>query len=179
MQNPDLRPVNNVILYQYIGEHTHTSIRRSMYCTVRGIKYQLPTPEVLDRLAPNNYEVDAYYMPDSENKVTEIYLYQDRRFIAVCEPVKLYNEAKIEQTEADVANYTEQAKYVSQFDAMVRREKIRKVKVCHKSERPVEPENVDIVGTIGATPDHLEPSTDFDDYRGEMPDYQAIANEDL
>lgn len=178
MQNPDLRPVDNVILYQYIGEHTHTSIRRSMYCTVRGIKYQLPTPEVLDKLAPNNYEVDAYYMPDSENKVDEIYLYQDRRFLAVCEPVKLYNEAKIEQTEEDVANYTEQAKYVSQFDAMVRREKIQKVKVCHKSERPVEPENIEIVGTIGAVTD-LEPSTDFDDYMGEIPDYKAIANEDL
>ena len=178
MQNPDLRPVDNVILYQYIGEHTHTSIRRSMYCTVRGIKYQLPTPEVLDKLAPNNYEVDAYYMPDSENKITEIYLYQDRRFLAVCEPVKLYNEAKIEQTEEDIANYTEQAKYVSQFDAMVRREKIQKVKVCHQSLRPVEPENVDIVGTIGAVTD-LEPSTDFDDYMGEIPDYKAIANEDL
>ncbi|MGM9747656.1 MAG: hypothetical protein ACI3ZN_02540, partial [Candidatus Cryptobacteroides sp.] len=129
MQNPDLRPVDKAILYQYIGERTHTSIRRSMYCTVRGGKYQLPSPELLSRLAPNDYEVDAFYMPDESGKVSEVYLYQGGRFIARCESVKAYQEAKAEQTEEDKQNYTEQAKYVAQFDAMVRRDRITKVKV--------------------------------------------------
>lgn len=177
-QNPGLHPVDNAILYQYIGEHTHTSIRRSMYCTVRGIKYQLPDPEVMGRLAPNNYEVDAYYLPDSEGSVKEIYLYQDRRFIAVCEPVRLYNEAKIEQTEEDVENYTEQAKYVARFDAMVKKEKIQKVMVCRKTDAPQEDDEVKIMGTVSEAAD-FAPREDFYSVAEDMPDYRALANEDL
>lgn len=178
MQNPDLRPVDKAILYQYIGEQTHTSIRRSMYCTVRGIKYQLPDPELMSRLSPNDYEVDAFYLPDSEGNVSEVYLYQERRFIAVCNPVKVYNEAKIEQTEEDVANFTEQSKYVAKFDAMVRRDKIQKVKVLEKSESSIGQEEIKVVGVIGMTA-KMDSSEECFDVIDDLPDYTAIAQDDL
>lgn len=175
MQNPDLRPVDKAILYQYIGERTHTSIRRSMYCTVRHTKYQLPNPELIARLASNDYEVDAFYMPDEEGKVSEVYLYQRGRFIARCEPVKAYNEAKAEQTEEDRQNYTEQAKYLSQFDAMVRRDQIQKVNVSRRDEAAVEPDEVEVVGTVEAADTGFDIVDSFDD----MLDYAALANEEL
>ena len=175
MQNPDLRPVDKAILYQYIGERTHTSIRRSMYCTVRHTKYQLPDPELIARLAPNDYEVDAFYMPDGEGRVSEVYLYQGGRFIARCEPVKAYNEAKAEQTEEDRQNYIEQAKYLSKFDAMVRRDRIQKVNVSRRDEAAVEPDEVEVAGTVEAADTGFDMTDGFDD----MPDYAALANEEL
>lgn len=174
MQNPGLHPVDKAILYQYIGECTSTSIRRSMYCTVRYQKFQLPDPEVMRKLAPNDYTVSAYYMPDSEGKVSEIYLYQNGRFIARCEPVKAYQEAKAEQTAEDLQNYTEQSKYVSKFDAMVRRDKIDRVGVLEKTEAPAEPEEIEVVGSIRPEEqDFIGEAPDFDT------DYAALANEEL
>lgn len=63
-----------------------------------------------------------------------MYIYQHDRFIAACGPVTRYNEATAEQTEADREAYTEQAKYVSQFDAMMKKGKIKKVGIMRKDE---------------------------------------------
>lgn len=169
-QNPNLSPVDKALLYRFIGERTRTSIRRNMYCTVRGVKFCLPTPELIARLAPNDYSVDAYYMPDAEGVVEEVYLYQGDSFIAACAPVGRYNEATAEQTEEDVRNYQEQAKYVAQFDAMIRREKIKKVQIL-PCDLPTERAEV-----VEAPPSVLpEEPDDFD----LGIDYAAKAKEDL
>ncbi len=131
-QNPDLLPVDKALLYRFIGEKTKTSICRNMYCKVRGEKFRLPTPELVERLAPRDYEVQAYYMPDENGKIENVYVYQGDNFIATCKYINPYNEAKAEQTDEDVLSYIEQAKYVSQFDAMMKREKIQKVKILPK-----------------------------------------------
>ncbi|MCM1302242.1 MAG: hypothetical protein NC226_11060 [Bacteroides cellulosilyticus] len=170
-QNPDLSPVDKALLYRFIGEKTRTSIRRSMYCTVRGEKYRLPSPELLERLAPNDYEVQAYYLPDEAGEVSEVYLYQDEAFIARCAPVGAYNEAAAEQTDADRQNYTEQAKYVSEFDALMKREKIRKVRILPR-DLPTDP--VETVGTA-AVSSAAEPLDGF----GFDTDYAALAKQDL
>lgn len=153
-QNPDLAPVDKALLYRFIGEKTRTSIRRSMYCTVCGTKYRLPSPDILERLAPNDYEVQAYYLPDDAGEVSEVYVYQDDRFIAKCVPVGAYNEATVEQTDEDRRNYTEQAKYVSEFDALMRREKIHKVRILPR-DLPIAP--ADVVETKAFTPMAEEP----------------------
>lgn len=145
-QNPNLTPVDKVLLYRFIGEKTKTSIKRNMYCTVRGVKYCLPSPELIERLAPNDYSVEAFYLPDNEGNVSEVYLYQDNNFIAICSPVGLYNEAEAEKTQEDEDNYLAQSKYVSQFDAMMKRDKIQKVQILPKpSKEEAEPETVPIV----------------------------------
>lgn len=170
-QNPDLAPVDKALLYRFIGEKTRTSIRRSMYCTVRGEKFRLPSPDLLERLAPNDYEVQAYYLPDDAGEVSEVYVYQDDHFIAKCAPVGAYNEATTEQTDKDRQNYVEQAKYVSEFDALMKREKIRKVHILPHDLPADEVETVKTVAPAAV----LEPLDDF----SFDTDYAALAKQEL
>lgn len=134
LQNPDLRPVDKAVLYRYIGEHTRTTIRQNAYLQVQYRQYRLPNPEMIERLQPRNFTVDAYYLANEEGEITEVYIYQEGRYICCCAEVARYNEATAEQTEKDRAAYTEQAKYVAQFDAMMKREKITKVGIIKKTE---------------------------------------------
>lgn len=169
-QNPNLSPVDKALLYRFIGERTRTSIRQNKYCTVRGVKFCLPTPELITRLAPNDYTVEAFYMPDTEGRISEVYLYQGDNFIASCAPVGLYNEATAEQTEEDVQNYQQQAKYVAQFDAMIKRDSIRKVQIL-PCDMPAEQAEV-------VEPAPAAPAEEPDDFDLEI-DYAAKAKEDL
>lgn len=133
-QNPNLAAWDKHVLYRYIGECTETSIRQNMYCTVQYQQYRLPSPEVIEKLAPRNNKVTAYYLPDIDGNINEVYIYQNDKYIATCGLLERYNEATVEQTEADREAYTEQAKFVSQFDRMMKEGKIRKVAVVSKSE---------------------------------------------
>lgn len=169
-QNPNLSPVDKALLYRFIGERTRTSIRRNMYCTVRGVKFGLPSPELIGRLAPNDYAVEAFYMPDAEGNVSEVYLYQGNNFIATCAPIGLYNEATAERTGEDVQNYLEQSKYVAQFDAMIRREKIQKVKLL-PCDMPTDKAEVVEAGPI-------IPAEDPDEFEFDI-DYAQKAKQDL
>lgn len=169
-QNPDLHPVNKAMLYRYIGEMTKTSIRRNMYCIVRDTKFRLPSPELIERLAPRDCEVQAYYMPDSEGCISEVYVYQGDNFIATCDPINPYNEAQAEKTEADEQSYLEQSKYVSQFDAMIKREKIQKVRILPYD---ISTEKAEIVEIASATP-----IDDPDEFSFDI-DYAQRAKQDL
>ena len=133
-QNPDLRPWDKAVLYRYIGEHTETSIRQNAYLTVNHEVYRLSDPNVIDRLDPRNYQVDAYWLAGADGNVQEIYVYQHGRLIDTCQKVKRYNEATAEQTEYDKAAYTEQAKYVAKFDKMMKDGKIKRVGILAKEE---------------------------------------------
>ena len=133
-QNPDLRPWDKAVLYRYIGEHTETSIRQNAYLTVNHEVYRLSDPNVIDRLEPRNYQVDAYWLAGADGNVQEIYVYQHGRLIDTCQKVKRYNEATAEQTDADKAAYTEQSKYVAQFDKMMKDGKIKRVGILAKEE---------------------------------------------
>jgi hypothetical protein len=132
MQNPNLADIDKVILVRYLGDRTRTSIRRSQYVRVKYANYQLPNPSVMDRLNPNNYEVEAFYLPDADGNIQTVYLYQDNDFICACERLTAYNESTFEQTEEDENAYIEQAKYVSMFDKMSKEEKPEKVVVIKK-----------------------------------------------
>ena len=134
-QNPDLRPWDKSYLYRYIGEKTVTTIRQNMYVTVQYEQFGLPSPDVIEKLEPRNLKVDAYWLPDADGKVTEVYLWQGDEFICVCKPVAKYNEATCEQTEADKAAYEEQSKYVSRFDKMMKDGKIQPVVIVRQEEK--------------------------------------------
>lgn len=131
-QNPNLRPWDKAVLYRYIGEHTETTIRQNAYLTVNYEQYRLSSPEVIGRLAARNYKVDAYWLADADGKVDEVYIYQNGRLVDTCKRVVRYNEATAEQTEADKAAYTEQAKYVAKFDKMMKDGKIKRVGILDK-----------------------------------------------
>ena len=134
-QNPDLRPWDKSYLYRYIGEKTTTTIRQNMYVTVQYEQYVLPSPAVIGKLEPRNMKVDAYWLPDADGQVTDVYLWQGDEFICECKQLVRYNEATAEQTDADKEAYTEQAKYVSQFDSMMKESKIDKVVVIRPEEK--------------------------------------------
>jgi hypothetical protein len=87
---------------------------------VQNDKFQLPSTAVLSRLAPNSYEVQAYYVPDIENNINEVFLYQNGVFICKCEPLGLYNEAKAERTELDMSAFGNQRKFINEFDATIK-----------------------------------------------------------
>ncbi|WP_395060065.1 hypothetical protein [Flavobacterium sp.] len=118
--NPNLPKFDKSYLAKYIGSHTETSIRRSQYVTVQYQKYQLESANVLHLLAPNNYNVDAYYMTDNQGKINEVFLYQKERFICKCEPVPTFNRANAEWTDTDKQGYENATKYISQFDKIVK-----------------------------------------------------------
>lgn len=133
-QNPNLAPWDKAVLYRFIGQHTETTIRQNTYCTVMYNQYGLPSPEIIEKLEPRNYKVDAYYLPDADGTFNEVYIYQNGRYIATCKPVARYNENTAEQTEYDKAAYTEQSKYVAQFDKMMKDGKIKRVGILAKEE---------------------------------------------
>lgn len=133
-QNPNLAPWDKAVLYRFIGQHTETTIRQNTYCTVMYNQYGLPSPEIIEKLEPRNYKVDAYYLPDADGTINEVYIYQNGRYIATCKAVARYNENTAEQTEADKEAYTEQAKYVAQFDKMIKDGKIKRVGILAKEE---------------------------------------------
>ena len=170
-QNPNLAPVDKALLYRFIGEMARTSIRRSKYCRVNYEDYALPSPELIGRLAPNDYAVEAYYLPDEEGNVPEVYIYQNGSYIATCRRIEPYNEATAEQTDKDLEAYAEQAKYNAQFDAMVKREKIRKVRVLPGGV-PVH-EEAEIVESVPAPPPEEADEFNFDI------DYTALARQEL
>lgn len=131
-QNPNLEAWDKAVLYRYIGDHTETTIRQNAYLTVRYNQYRLSSPEIIERLAPRNYKVDAYYLADADGNISEVYIYQNGRLIDTCGKVKRYNEAIAEQTEDDLKAYTDQAKYVAQFDSMIKAGRISRVGVSRK-----------------------------------------------
>lgn len=133
-QNPNLAPWDKAVLYRFIGQHTETTIRQNTYCTVMYNQYGLPSPEIIEKLEPRNCKVDAYYLPDADGTINEVYIYQNGRYIATCKAVARYNENTAEQTEYDKAAYTEQSKYVAQFDKMMKDGKIKRVGILAKEE---------------------------------------------
>ncbi|MBN1116348.1 MAG: hypothetical protein JXA77_04035 [Bacteroidales bacterium] len=134
--NPNLAKIDNAILYKYIGEKTITSIRRNQYCAVQNEKYQIEKPEILSRLLPGNYEVEAYWLPDSEGLIDKVYLYQNDEFVCYATKIKAYNESTAEQTDEDKEAYTQQAKFVSHFDKTIkdRKEKLKKARIMQLDE---------------------------------------------
>lgn len=159
-QNPDLAPWDKAVLYRFIGEHTETSVKQNAYLTVQYNQYRLSSPEIISKLEPRNYKVDAYWLPDADGNIGEVYVYQNGRLIDTCRMVARYNEATAEQTDADREAYTEQAKYVAQFDSMVRKNKIHRLGVTRQ-------EVVTAIREAEAVPVEItvpEADTDYSEY---------------
>lgn len=113
-----LTQIDRPLLVRYIGERTDCSVVRNQYVKVQYGKYVLPSPATVDKLEPGDYSVQAYWMPADEIK--EVYLYQSEAFICTATTLVEYNEATAEQTDDDRRTYTDQAKYLSEYDARVR-----------------------------------------------------------
>jgi hypothetical protein len=121
--NPDLPQPQLPVLAYHIGEcNEKAEIHSSQYVDVAKTRFMLPGPSVMRMLSGTT--VQAFYFP-GEN-VNEVYIYQNKRYICTCQPLKKYNEAIIERTDEDLRIKNEHDKYVSQFDKITK-ERVKSV----------------------------------------------------
>ena len=153
--NPNLAQYDPALLARYIGERTPTSVCRSQYVRVQYVKYQLPTPQILSRLQPNNYNVDAFWIPGENGLIDRVYLYQDDAFICACDKITTYNTANAEQTRSDRETYQRQAEYVGRFDGMVKNnKKVSRVALISASQvQPPEPDLITVEAPAAEDPE--------------------------
>ncbi|WP_315388500.1 hypothetical protein [Hoylesella shahii] len=139
--NPTLLPYDARMLARHIGAAVETSVRRNSTVRVAHEDWWLSSTTALERLAPNNYKVTAYYLPDEEGQPTDVYLYQGDRYIDKVERVETFNRVMAEQTDEDVVKFIEQQKKVAGFRKYVTDNAIRRVGVMKtKVELTVEDE---------------------------------------
>ena len=139
--NPTLLPYDARTLARHIGEAVETSVRRNSTVRVAHEDWWLSSTAALERLAPNNYKVTAYYLPDEEGQPTDVYLYQGDRYIDKVERVETFNRVMAEQTDEDVVKFIEQQKKVSGFRKYVTDNAIQRVGVMKtKVELTIEDE---------------------------------------
>lgn len=152
--NPTLQPLDRLTLSRYIGERIQTSVRRNSTVRVCREDWWLSSPEVIEKLDPNNYKVTAYFLPNENGEPTDVYIFQDDRYIDKVEKVRTYNRIYAEQTEEDIANYIEQRKKVTRTAAYIARNAAPRIGTMKRTARadvaaeaveipsaPIEPED--------------------------------------
>ncbi len=113
--SPNLSRPQQHKLFKYLGLRTETSIRNNDFATVMYEKYAIDNQGAIGRLKPNNYNVEAYYVPDTDGTIGEVYLYQGDTFVTKATKVERYQEAKMERTADDERIRTNQAKRQAHF----------------------------------------------------------------
>ncbi len=136
--NPTLQTMDKSVWARFIGEHTETTVRRNSYCRVQYKDWWLSAPEVIEKLEPNNWKVDAYWLTDGEGTTTDVYIFQCDRLIDKLEDVGTFNTAAAEQTEEDQEIFVAQQKKIAKFNSYVKQNAIQAVGVM-KSESKEEP----------------------------------------
>jgi len=146
--NPILKPIEHFHLYKFIGNETQTSIYHNDFCPVSNDTFELKDFKNLKRLKPNDRTVTAYWLPNSEGSINEVYLWQGETFIGEAENRSKYdyNECAIERTEADEANMLHQNKRVAKQYKFVKDEKSEIPKIGSFKTQPVDyTESEDVV----------------------------------
>lgn len=167
--NPTLEPLDELTLARYIGEKVETSVRRNSTVRVAYDDWWLSGTEVLERLAPNDYKVTAYYLPNEEGKAENVYIFQGDRYIDKVEKVETYNRVMAEQTDEDAAKFIEQRKKISKFSGYVNENAVESVSVERRaalppSEVPAAPAEEDIeVVTTPPVEDDMQAYFEYDD----------------
>ena len=120
--NPNIVSAERWRLYRYIGNMESCTIYNNDYVKVANGEFELIDFEALKQLKPNNYKVEAYWLPEEDGSVKRVYLYQGDNYIgeAVNREQYRYNENTIEQTDEDRANMLHQQKRAARFDKMIR-----------------------------------------------------------
>lgn len=138
--NPNLRPYDERTLARYLGEAVNTTVRRNSYVRVCYADWWLSAPEILERLAPNDYKVTAYYLPDEEGNAANVYLYQGERYIDQVEKIETFNRVYAEQTEEDREKFRRQEEKVVAFRKYVADRRIGRLGVMPRVSAPAEEE---------------------------------------
>ena len=169
--NPTLLPMDKEVWARYIGDKVSTSIRRNSYCRVMGEDWWLSKTEVIEKLAPNNWHVDAYYLTDEKGEVTDVWIWQNDQPIDKLEKIGTFNTAAAELTDKDNEIFIAQQKKISHFNAYIKAHEIGKVGILKKTEE--EDEEVEVVGEL------TNQAPIIDDTTPDVEDYSAKALEDF
>lgn len=163
--NPNLEPINKAVLARFIGDHVETSVRRNSYCRVGYTDWWLSGTGVLERLAPNNWKVDAYYLTDDDGNITDVYIYQNGMLVDKLQNVGTFNTADCEQTDADRTVFVEQQKKISGFNAYIKNNAISGVGVSKpRPEKEKAVEAVELPSMDMESPDLQETFLPPEDY---------------
>jgi hypothetical protein len=118
-QNRHLAPLNWRLLSKNWGFETETSLKNSSICRVQYKEWRISSPDIIDRLNPNDYDVKAYYL-DMDDEIERIFIYQDGRFIDECREYKPFNEAVAERTDEDIAIMHRQLGYKQLYKSKIK-----------------------------------------------------------
>lgn len=130
--NPTLQPLDKSVLARYIGEHVTTTIRRNSYCRVQYKDWWLSDVKVIEQLEPNNWQVDAYYLPHEDGSISNVYIWQGGRYIDKLQDVGTFNTADCEQTVDDEEIKLTQQKKIAKFNKWVKDNEVQTVGVVEK-----------------------------------------------
>ena len=98
--HPDLSRPQKFRIFKEIGFKIETSVQNKDSVRVQYEEYWIDQ-SILQRLKPNNYNVDAYFIPDITGQINEVFLYQEDEFLCKSDKIQRYNESLFEQTEKD------------------------------------------------------------------------------
>jgi hypothetical protein len=120
--NPTLTAIEKWRLYRHIGNMQECTIYNNDYVMANNETFELAHFGCLRNLKPNNYRVEAYWLPDADGSVATVYLYQGETYIgeATNRASRDYNEAAIERAERDNENMLYQNKRTAVFDKKIK-----------------------------------------------------------
>ena len=131
--NPGLRPYDELLIARYLGVEVSTSIRRNSYVRACHRDWWLSSPEILEKLDPNNYKVTAYYLPDSSTGMPEnVYIFQNGKYIDTLEPIETFNRIVTEQTDEDREKFGRQMKKINAFKAYIEKNAVTRLGVMKR-----------------------------------------------
>lgn len=131
--NPNLQPLQPHVLAKYIGEHRSTSLRRNDYCRLFYTDWHISSPTVIDKL--KRKQVEAYWLPTGDGRApSEVYIYQDGRYIDTLKPIEGYQEAICERTGDDWRNMQAQLKRRGEFAAWLNEKAVTAAVVVEADE---------------------------------------------
>jgi hypothetical protein len=172
--NPNLHPVDNWHLFRYIGNETSTSIYNNDYCPVQQMGFELMDYNSLKRLKPNNREVTAYWLPETDGSINKVYLYQGDTYIgeAINRGNFDYNECAIERDATDEANMLHQNKRLARFDKFINDHRADIPNLIHRDINESR-ELADVTPVV--VPEATQPKGFDEDFENETTDWVARA----
>lgn len=135
--NPNLPEIPKEEVAKYIGEAVRTSVRRNSHVRVNYEDFWLSSPSVIGKLAPNDFDLDVYYIPNPDgSNPSEAYAYQNGTFVDTLRNVGTFNTSAFERTEEDERIMTEQLEYCYDFDRHVRNKSVKPSGLQSKTASP-------------------------------------------
>jgi len=125
-QHAELAPLNWRLLCKEWGKCTETSLKQGRSFTVDYREWWLNDTSLIERFKPNNTNAQAYYMPDNDGAINEIFVYQDERYIDTPRDLGRFQEAKIERTKEDEHIMHEQLGFISSAKKLAKDAKAEK-----------------------------------------------------